>query len=94
MENALSKQVKGSYYKNMPIQVVEFCYKNKIPYMEGNIIKYACRWDKKGEPITDLDKIIHYAQLLKQMYQEENQNIKDVLLTNEKKYVEKFERVS
>lgn len=27
----------------------------------GNIIKYACRWKKKGNPIQDVEKIIWYA---------------------------------
>lgn len=27
----------------------------------GNIIKYACRWNKKGTPIRDVEKIIWYA---------------------------------
>lgn len=27
----------------------------------GNIIKYACRWNKKGKPIQDCEKIIWYA---------------------------------
>lgn len=30
----------------------------------GNIIKYACRWPKKGHAIQDLEKIIFYAQHL------------------------------
>lgn len=27
----------------------------------GNVIKYACRWDKKGKPIQDIEKVIWYA---------------------------------
>lgn len=27
----------------------------------GNIIKYACRWSRKGTPARDLEKIIWYA---------------------------------
>ena len=27
----------------------------------GNIIKYACRWNDKGTPIRDVEKIIWYA---------------------------------
>lgn len=27
----------------------------------GNIIKYACRWKKKGNPVQDVEKIIWYA---------------------------------
>ena len=27
----------------------------------GNIIKYTCRWSKKGNPVQDIEKIIWYA---------------------------------
>lgn len=27
----------------------------------GNIIKYACRWNSKGTPVRDIEKIIWYA---------------------------------
>ncbi|WP_243126847.1 DUF3310 domain-containing protein [Clostridium sp. HBUAS56010] len=27
----------------------------------GNIIKYACRWNDKGTPVRDVEKIIWYA---------------------------------
>jgi hypothetical protein len=56
-------QVGGSHYKDMPIQPVEFITKNKIPYCEANIIKYATRHRSKGGA-QDVRKIIHYAQLI------------------------------
>lgn len=38
----------------------------------GNIIKYACRWNKKGTPIRDVEKIIWYAtHLLEELKREE-----------------------
>lgn len=61
--SALETQVGGSHYKDMPIQVVEFCMANKIPYMEGNVIKYVCRWRNKNG-IDDLRKAKHYLELL------------------------------
>ena len=27
----------------------------------GNIIKYACRWNTKGTPVRDVEKMIWYA---------------------------------
>ena len=30
----------------------------------GNIIKYACRWNKKENPIQDLEKVVWYTQHL------------------------------
>lgn len=64
--SALDKQVSGDHYKQFEIQPIEFITKNKIPFIEGNIIKYICRWkDKNG--IEDLDKVIHYVELLKEL---------------------------
>lgn len=60
---ALGVQVGGDHYKNMKIQVVEYCMANNIPYMEGNIIKYVSRWKAKGG-IDDLRKAKHYLELL------------------------------
>lgn len=30
----------------------------------GNIIKYACRWNKKENPIQDLEKVVWYTNHL------------------------------
>ena len=39
----------------------------------GNIIKYACRWNAKGNPIQDVEKIIWYAtHLLRELQAEEH----------------------
>lgn len=63
-ENSPSKkQVGGNHYKEMAIQPIEFIVKNRIPFIEGNIIKYACRHRKKNGA-EDIKKIIHYAELL------------------------------
>lgn len=58
-------QVGGEHYKNMAIQPSEFIYKNNINWLEGNAIKYICRHAKKGG-VQDIDKAIHYLQLLKE----------------------------
>ena len=40
----------------------------------GNIIKYACRWNAKGKPIQDIEKIIWYAtHLLRELQAEEQE---------------------
>jgi len=41
----------------------EFIYKNKLGFFEGNIIKYVCRYDKKGG-IEDLRKAQDYLNKL------------------------------
>ena len=63
--SALDTQVSGNHYK-MPIQPVEFIHKNNIPYIEGNVIKYLCRWRNKNG-LDDLKKARHYIDLLIEM---------------------------
>jgi len=64
-DNATDKQVGGSHYK-MAIQPIEFIVKNNIDFCEGNAIKYICRHEKKNG-IEDIDKAIHYLELIKQL---------------------------
>ena len=64
--SALKRQIAGSHYKKFEIQPIEFITKNNIPFIEGNIIKYICRWKEKGG-VQDLDKVIHYVELLKEL---------------------------
>jgi hypothetical protein len=61
--NPLETQEGGIHYKDMPIQPVEFIQKNRIPYIEGNIIKYVCRHKSKNG-VEDLKKARHYIDLL------------------------------
>lgn len=62
-DNALDTQVAGGHYKGMNIQPVEFISANSIPFLEGCIIKRACRHRAKNG-VEDLKKIIHEAQLI------------------------------
>ncbi len=59
----LDRQVGGKHYKDMKIQPVEFILANDLGFCEGNIIKYTCRYKQKGG-VEDLEKVIHYAQML------------------------------
>jgi len=69
---ALDKQVGGSHYKSMAIQPTEFSQRNKLNFCEANIVKYACRHQAKGGR-KDVQKIIHYAELLLELeYDNEN----------------------
>ena len=56
------KQVGGSHYKNFKIQPYEFISKNDLSFFQGNVIKYVCRYQRKGG-VEDLKKIVHYCQL-------------------------------
>ena len=61
--SALEEQVGGSHYKDLLIQPVEYIHANKIPFIEGNIIKYITRWKTKNG-VEDLKKVRHYVDLL------------------------------
>jgi len=58
-----NKQVGGNHYDRMKIQPITFIVDNDIPFIEGNIIKYVCRWRDKGG-IEDLKKAKHYLDIL------------------------------
>lgn len=65
-EAPLQGQIGGDHYKDMPIQVVEFCHRNGIGFVAGNIIKYTCRYRQKGGR-DDLLKARHYIDMLLEM---------------------------
>lgn len=60
----LQTQVGGAHYKDFAIQPVEFCQRNGLRYCEANAIKYVCRHRLKGSGRQDIEKAIHYLQLL------------------------------
>ena len=63
--NAWDKQVGGGHYKQYAIQPAQFALANNLDYAQSNAIKYIVRHkDKNG--VQDLDKAIHYIELLKQ----------------------------
>ena len=66
-ESALDRQEQGQHYRNAPIQAIEFISAHKLDFIDGNIVKYAVR-KKDGETDNQrYDKIIHYAQLAKEL---------------------------
>ena len=60
---ALEKQVDGDHYKNMVIQPIEFCHRNKLGPCESLAIKYISRHQNKHGR-EDIEKAIHCLQLL------------------------------
>ena len=44
----------------------KFITANKLSFIQGNVIKYICRYDKKNGN-EDIDKAIHYCELLKEL---------------------------
>ena len=53
---SLETQIAGQHYKNQKIQPIEYILENKLPFIEGNIVKYITRWREKGG-IEDLKKV-------------------------------------
>ena len=60
-------QVGGQHYKRCKLQAVEYIQANGLDYLEGNVIKYITRHRTKGEGRKDIEKAIHYAQLILEM---------------------------
>src|SRR5690554_3396558 len=70
-EKASETQIGGNHYSNMAIQPTEFIHKNNLSFIQGNIIKYVCRYKSKGG-IEDLNKAKHYIDLLIEFEEENN----------------------
>ena len=61
--NPLDVQVGGNHYKQFKVQPVVLYDKFNLGFGEANLIKYAMRHqDKDGR--KDLDKVIHYSDLM------------------------------
>ena len=55
--------MKTPNHYDLPIQPIDFILENNMGFIEGNIIKYICRYDNKGGD-ADLEKIKHYFEIL------------------------------
>lgn len=66
-QSAWDLQTGGNHYKNMRIQPAKYIQDNEMDWLSGNIVKYASRHKAKGGR-QDVEKIIHYAQLLLEEY--------------------------
>jgi CRISPR/Cas system-associated protein Cas10 (large subunit of type III CRISPR-Cas system) len=63
--DALAVQVGGSHYKHFAIQPIEFSTKNKLGFIQGDIVKRICRYNLPGgKGIQDLQKIKHEVDCL------------------------------
>ena len=62
--------MKPTYYTAMKITPIQYILANDMDFCSGNIIKYVSRWKKKGTPEEDLYKIIEYANILLEEYNE------------------------
>ena len=76
---SLNKQIGGNHYKGYKIEPIVYVCKNKIIHTLANVIKYASRANTRSNieaeqlelKLEDLDKIIHYAEIEKEMAIEE-----------------------
>jgi hypothetical protein len=59
---ANDRQVSGKHYQT-EIQPWDFIVANNLSYLEGNIVKYVCRYKHKNG-IVDLHKAQHYLDKL------------------------------
>ena len=65
-EKATDKQIGGDHYKLL-ISPLKFILANNLNFVDGNIVKYAVR-NKQGETLEQkYNKIIHYAELGKEL---------------------------
>jgi hypothetical protein len=69
-QRAIDRQSGGNHYKNLKYQVSEFILGNELNWIDANIVKYAVR-KKEGETLEQkYNKIIHYAELGKDLIKE------------------------
>lgn len=54
---------KQKHYTQFKIQPMEFSGLNKLDFLQGNIIKYVCRYKLKNG-VEDLKKAKHYLDCL------------------------------
>ena len=64
---ATERQVGGDHYKSCKIQPVDYIVENNLTFLEGNVVKYITRHRRKGEGRKDIEKVIHYAEMILEM---------------------------
>ena len=56
-------QIGGEHYRQSAIQPWDFILSQRLGFLEGNIIKYVCRYQRKNG-LEDLKKARHYLDKL------------------------------
>ena len=77
--SALDKQVGGSHYVDCKFQPIEYIVGNGLSFCEGNIVKYITRHKAKGGR-ADVEKVIHYAQLLLELEYPKEKTAPEVII--------------
>lgn len=60
LNEILATQVGGNHYKMMKQQPIEFIVKSGMSFIQGNMLKYICRYKNKNG-LEDLKKVVQYA---------------------------------
>ena len=47
-----------------PSFVEYYIVENNLTFLEGNVVKYITRHRRKGEGASDIEKVIHYCELI------------------------------
>lgn len=73
--DAMEDVANQPHYTRFKIQPIEFIKANELGFLEGNVIKYVCRYPYKGTPLKDLYKARDYINHLiaKQKEKENNE---------------------
>ena len=61
---ATDRQVGGQHYKDCKIQPIDYIMENNLTFCEGNALKYITRHRRKGEGRRDIEKAIHYLEMI------------------------------
>lgn len=77
-----------NYYAQYAVEPIEFIMKNDMDFWRGNIIKYASRagqkvydgMDAKQSEVTDLHKVMRYAEM--RINQLQNRNLTTSTIEN------------
>lgn len=62
------RQVGGNHYKQFSIQPTVFSERNKLTFLEGDIVKRVCRHNRGGKGREDIEKAIHELQLILELH--------------------------
>lgn len=63
---ALSEQIGGSHYKDMPFQPIRLINYLNLDFFQGNVVKYVSRYKLK-DGVRDLEKAKHYCRMAMEM---------------------------
>ena len=72
----LPDHISPQHYQQGNIQVLDFITDQKFSYLEGNIVKYICRYKTKNG-LEDLEKADYYLSRLIELQMDEDDRIAD-----------------